>query len=122
MQYSAHRIRLSRNAAVRLALTAIMGLVLAVMVLLSTTPATAQTVEHDSFAVSRDEIVSQLDKRFQEAPVAGGIASNGTILEVFATPDGRTWTIIMTRPDGRSTVIAEGEGWSFIKALEGLRV
>jgi hypothetical protein len=54
--------------------------------------------------------------------VAGGIAASGNILEVFAAPDGGSWTIIVTRPDGMSSVIAEGEGWTFVEAIEGLRV
>jgi hypothetical protein len=44
----------------------------------------------------------------------------GRLLEVFATGSGSTWTIVMTRPDGTSCVVASGEAWpERRKAAEG---
>ncbi len=122
MRYHARPIRLTLDAAVRLLLMAAMGLALAGMVLVSSEQATAQSAVVGPYDVSRDEIVAQLGTRYKETPVAGGIASNGNVLEVFSSADGLSWTIIVTRPDGMSSVIAEGEGWSFITAIKGLRV
>lgn len=123
MRFPALHLRLSVDATVRLLLTAVMGLILAAMVLLSSgQPAAAQSAGQQSFALSRADIVARLDQRYQEAPVAGGIAANGHILEVFAAPDGVSWTIIVTRPDGMSRVVAQGEGWSFIAVLTGQRI
>ncbi len=122
MRYHAIRTRLTPDTTVRLLLTAVMAVVLGVMVLLSNDPAASQSALHQPYGFSRDEIVSQLGERYKEVPVAGGLATNGNILEVFSSADGRSWTIIITRPDGRSRVIAEGEGWSFITVVEGLRV
>lgn len=127
MRYQAPRIRLSPNTKVRLLLTAVMGLVLTFMLVLDIQQATAQDLGQDyntqaPYGLSREEVVAQLGGAYKEAPVAGGIAANGNILEVFASPDGGSWTIIVTRPDGMSNVVAEGEGWSFISAIEGLRV
>ncbi len=122
MRYQARRLRLTADTTVRLLLTAVMGLVLAVMVLLSSEQAAAQSAVQQPYGFSRDQVVAQLGARYKEAPVAGGIAANGNILEVFASADGRSWTIIVTRPDGMSSVIAQGEGWSFITAVKGLRV
>ncbi len=122
MRYHARPIRLTLDAAVRLLLMAAMGLALAGMMLVSSEQATAQSAVVGPYDVSRDEIVAQLGARYKETPVAGGIASNGNVLEVFSSADGLSWTIIVTRPDGMSSVIAEGEGWSFITAIKGLRV
>lgn len=127
MRYQELRIRLTPDTTVRLLLTAVMGLVLAFMLLLNSQQATAQSYEQESpsqepYGLSRDEVVAGLGDEYKEVPVAGGIATNGSILEVFASPDGGSWTIIVTRPDGRSSVVAEGEGWSFINAIKGLRV
>ena len=122
MRYQSLQFRLSPDAAVRLLLTALMGLVLAVMVMLSSEQAAAQNAVQQIHNFSRDEIVTQLGDRYKETPVAGGIAANGNILEVFSSADGLSWTIIVTRPDGTSSVIAEGEGWSFITAVKGLRI
>lgn len=118
----ARRIRLTPDAIVRLIITAVMGLVLAFMLLVNSQQAAAQSYGEQPYGFSRDEVVAQLDGSYQEAPVAGGIAINGNILEVFASPEGLSWTIIVTRPDGMSSVVASGEGWSFITAIEGLRV
>ncbi len=122
MWFQALRIRLTPHTAVRLLLTAVMGLVLIFMLLLNNQHATAQNAGQEPYGFSRDEVVAQLDASYKDAPVAGGIAANGNILEIFASPDGLSWTIIVTRPDGMSSVIAEGEGWSFITVVEGLRV
>lgn len=120
-------IRLTPEATVRLLLAAVMGLVLAVMLLLSSPQAVAQSAGpqpygQEPYGLSRDEIVTQLGDNYGEVPVAGGIAANGSVLEVFASPDGLSWTIIVTHRDGTSSVIAAGEGWSFITAIRGLRV
>lgn len=124
MRDQALPIRLTPDTIVRLLITAVMGLVLAFMLLLNSQQAAAQSYTQQPYGLSRGEVVAQLDGGYTEAPVAGGITANGTILEVFASPDGRSWTIIVTRPDGMSSVVARGEGWSFTTAIEieGLRV
>jgi hypothetical protein len=127
MRHPVLKIRLSPDTKVRLLLTAVMGLVLAFMLVLDIQQATAQDLGREYYAqepygLSRDEVVAQLGGAYKEAPVAGGIAANGNILEVFAAPDGASWTIIVTRPDGMSSVIAEGEGWTFVEVIEGLQV
>ena len=58
----------------------------------------------------RSVMVDGLLKNYAEAPVSIGLASNGSVIEVFASPD-RSWTIVMTRPNGLSCVVAAGEGW-----------
>ena len=58
----------------------------------------------------RSVMVDGLMKNYAEAPVSIGLASNGAVIEVFASPD-RSWTIVMTRPNGLSCVVAAGEGW-----------
>lgn len=122
MWCQALRICPTLDTTVRLLLTAVMGLVLAFIFLLSSQQVTAQNAVQEPYGSSREEIVAQLGDSYQEAPVAGGIATNGNILEVFVSSDGLSWAIIVTRPDGMASVIAEGEGWSFITAVEGLRV
>ena len=69
-------------------------------------PATAQTM-----CGERNKFLKHLSSGYSEAPVAMGLVSNGSILEVLASKDG-TWTIIVTRPDGRSCVVAAGESWN----------
>ncbi len=58
----------------------------------------------------RDAIVASLEKIYSEAPVSIGLGSNGAIIEIFASPSG-TFTIVLTRPNGLTCVMAAGENW-----------
>ena len=59
----------------------------------------------------RDKIVEWLAVEYKEAPIATGVSSKGSLIEVLSTHDGDTWTVIVTSPDGDSCVIASGQGW-----------
>lgn len=68
---------------------------------------------------NRDEIVSALESRYGERPVAAGLAGERVIVEIFAAPDGATWTILLTRPDGISCAVLIGEAWRSTLNLDG---
>ncbi len=59
----------------------------------------------------RANVLERLAEKYQEAPVAVGIANSGALVEVLTTSDGRTWSIIVTRSDGWTCLVAAGEGW-----------
>ncbi len=59
---------------------------------------------------SRDEIVTQLTQRFKEAPEANGLTPDGVLLEVFVS-ERRSWTILLTTPQGIACIAATGENW-----------
>jgi hypothetical protein len=59
----------------------------------------------------RSDVIAELGKKYKEAPVAIGLASNGNLLEVLTSTDGSTWTIIQTAPTGIACMVAAGEGW-----------
>ena len=67
----------------------------------------------------RDSIRGQLTENYKETPIASGIAANGRLVEVFSTPDGRTWTIVITTPNGISCLAASGESWQTLIARMG---
>lgn len=58
-------------------------------------------------------IKDALSKSYSEKPVAMGLASNGAVVEIFASQTG-TFTIIMTEPTGRSCMLTAGESWESI--------
>lgn len=60
---------------------------------------------------SRERLVAQLAERYRETPIALGVDSGGGLIEVLAAADGSTWTIVITSPQGRSCMVAAGEGW-----------
>ncbi len=58
----------------------------------------------------RDSVSEKLQASYDEQPTAIGLASSGSVLEIFTSPTG-TWTIVMTQPDGVSCLMAVGEHW-----------
>ena len=71
-----------------------------------TTPARGQSQWLD-----RAEVVEKLGAKYGEQPTAMGLASNGGIIELFTSPLGATWTLVLTMPNGSSRLVAAGEGW-----------
>lgn len=64
----------------------------------------------------REALLTSLSREYAEAPKELGLANNGNVVELLTTRDGRTWTMLMTRPDGTSCVIAAGEAWEAVPA------
>ncbi len=59
----------------------------------------------------RTSVVARLADRYGETLQSIGLQSNSAVVEVYASVDTGTWTILMTRPDGISCLIASGESW-----------
>jgi hypothetical protein len=65
-------------------------------------------------------IAQQLEEGFAERPVAFGVQGDGSLLQIFASKTGDTWTVVLTRPSGRSCIVAEGVRWeSLPRPIEG---
>jgi hypothetical protein len=58
----------------------------------------------------RTQFLEKLDTSYAQHPTALGLASNGSVLEIMSSQKG-SWTILVTRPDGFSCVVATGEAW-----------
>jgi hypothetical protein len=93
---------------------------LAVAVSSLSTSASAQSAEglripcHDA-----TEIARQLSKKYEEAPIAFGLQSNGNLLQIYTSETQHTWTVVSTTPAGKSCIVAAGKRWEnlpFIKA------
>jgi hypothetical protein len=59
----------------------------------------------------RAMVVEELAKQYTEIPRALGVTSDGSVLELFSAPEGNTWTLVVTLPNGMSRVVASGENW-----------
>ncbi len=59
----------------------------------------------------REAVLELLGNQYDETTVAVGLANSGGVVEVLASNDGSTWTIMLTMPDGNSCVVASGEAW-----------
>lgn len=69
-------------------------------------PAVAQ-----STCMPRDNLVDSLNSKFSETLAGGGLQTEQRLIEVWRSADSGTFTIIMTRPDGISCVLAAGQNW-----------
>jgi hypothetical protein len=74
---------------------------------------TAEVRAQQSRCGPRQELVEVLRKKYRETPVAAGVTLSGGLVELLAQPDGATWTIMVTTPEGTSCLVAAGEGWRF---------
>lgn len=109
--YSAGHIVLHRAASRPVILLALALLcTIAVLMIPRSTDASAQNVCFERMA-----LIQHLNGKFEETPVAAGLAANGSMVEVFSSPDGNTWTIVLTQPDGATCVMASGESWIGVK-------
>ncbi len=57
------------------------------------------------------EVTEQLANGFSEVPIAIALTSEGNVIVVFSPGDRATWTIVMTKPDGKSCIVAAGKTW-----------
>ena len=57
-----------------------------------------------------DAVRAALAERYGEVRQGLGLSGN-TLIELYAAPDGRTWTLTVTRPDGTTCLIASGSDY-----------
>ena len=87
---------------------------LAIFALFGTIPASHAA---NLACASHVDVVNKLSQGYAEQPVALGLAANGSLIEVFSATDGQTWTLVMTRPDGLSCILASGHAWETVTKL-----
>ncbi len=69
-------------------------------------PAEAQTV-----CVAHADLIQQLSLKFAEEPMALGLGSDGSVMQLFTSKDGETWTLVRITTDGTSCMMAGGKSW-----------
>lgn len=62
----------------------------------------------------RGAIVERLASGYKEQQSAVGLTGSGMLTELFVSDSG-SWTIVFTRPDGVSCLMAAGQGWEAAK-------
>ncbi len=60
---------------------------------------------------ARGEVVAKLAERFGETLRSVGPARSDGVVELYASATTGSWTILVTRPDGLSCLLAAGERW-----------
>ena len=89
----------------------ILATTIAAVALLGPHAALAQSQPQAQQCDQRTKVLGHLAQKYHEAPVAIGVTSSGGLVEVLTTGDGKTWTIILSSPNGTSCLVAAGEGW-----------
>lgn len=90
------------------------GLTAAGILLLSASVSYAQQV-----CAPRNHTLGQLEKKHHEHVFGRGLTPNGkAMFELFLSKTG-SWTVLVTRPDGRSCFVAAGDSWHQIKMVPG---
>ena len=84
----------------------ISGIVLGLFILVIAFPALAA-----ENCGNRANLLQHFKNKFGENPVAIGVTDNGGVVEVLASENGVTWTLIVTMPYGETCMIATGKYW-----------
>lgn len=74
------------------------------------TPASAGTL-----CLTTPDLRALLTDRYGEVMQGAGLDGNGLVVEVWAHPEGRSFSIVLTAPDGQSCVLRAGELWMAVK-------
>lgn len=86
-----------------------LGIILTMAVALVFIVATYASAEH--VTLPHEDAVEWLENRYGETSVAAGIDKDGNLVELFTTPEGNTWTMLLTEPNGLSRIISAGKSW-----------
>ena len=63
----------------------------------------------------RDILLERLERSYGEVPAGSGVIHDGALLEIVMTPDGATWSMVVTSPGGISCLVATGEAWRAVE-------
>jgi hypothetical protein len=90
---------------------------LLLIALLAGTQAAAAEGQDSTVCAPRAQLLDQLSSRYKEVPVAVGLSTSGSLIEILTSDNGGTWTIMVSRPNGSSCLVASGEGWEELKRV-----
>ncbi len=60
-------------------------------------------------------IRAELGQTYAEEPVSAGLQSNGHLLQLFASAERDSWTMVSLAPDGQACVVAAGADWRSLR-------
>ncbi|WP_394707502.1 hypothetical protein [uncultured Celeribacter sp.] len=79
--------------------------------LLMATTLTAAPASAQQNCAQRDQILDRLTSKYGESRQSIGLAPNSGVVEVFASDETGTWTILVTNPNGITCLIASGQAF-----------
>lgn len=74
---------------------------------------TAATSETRNCA-PHEQITERLAERYSESRQIIALSADSSVMELFASPESGTWTIVVTRAGGPTCVVAAGEYYQHV--------
>ena len=59
----------------------------------------------------RGALSEELKTDHAEKPIGLGVMNAGTVVELWNSLDGATWTLLLTMPNGTSCIVSAENGW-----------
>ncbi len=66
--------------------------------------------------MERAGAVAALQNDYSEQSRGMGLTRGGGVLELYATDQGETWTLLLNLPDGVSCLVLAGEAWQAVES------
>lgn len=88
-------------------------------IMVSAVVGASPTAAQAATCAPRDAIIERLKIGYGEGPAGFGIQSSGQLIEIWAAPGTGTWTVLMSRPDGKTCVVATGTDWQHLELKQG---
>ncbi len=67
---------------------------------------------------ARDNVTENLAVKYEEEQAGIGLQSQDRLVEIWASPETGSWTLLMTQADGTTCVLATGHNWHTKSAEE----
>lgn len=74
--------------------------------------------EAQSVCGKRDDIITQLERKYGETRRSVGVQQGRGVVEIFASAETGSWTILVTDPRGMSCLMAAGEAFELESVAE----
>lgn len=71
----------------------------------------AQDGAQQAICGTRADVVEKLSGKFGELQQGAGLVNKNRILELWRSEKTGSWTILMTRADGKTCILAAGNHW-----------
>lgn len=66
---------------------------------------------------TRDAMTEQLTSRYGEQIRGAGLRSETAMIELWQSPETGSWSLLMTRADGTTCIIAHGTDWTPVPVI-----
>lgn len=84
---------------------------LAMGTLMTVTPALPVAAQSARNCAPREVVVTRLAEKYKETRRSMGLGANNAVVEVFASQESGSWTIIVTMPNGVTCLVASGQAF-----------